>query len=71
MVNLRTEFGPSSSKIFADILDNLNSAGFALAKIEKRFWTMGKEFAERWNLVVCAATKPKGNDSRLGSRRDD
>jgi len=40
VVNLRTEFGPTSSKIFADILDNLNSAGFALAKIEKRFWTM-------------------------------
>ena len=40
VVNLRTEFGPSSSKIVADILDNLNSAGFALAKIEKRFWTM-------------------------------
>lgn len=36
----RVWFGPSSSKIFADILDNLNSAGFALSKIEKRFWTM-------------------------------
>ena len=40
VVNPRQEFGPSSWQIFADILDNLDSAGFALAKIEKRFWTM-------------------------------
>ena len=40
VVNLRQEFGPSSWEIFADILDNLDSAGFALAKIEKRSWTM-------------------------------
>ena len=40
VVNPRQEFGPSSWQIFADILDNLDSAGFALAKIEKRSWTM-------------------------------
>ena len=45
VVNLRQEFGPSSWEISADILDNLDSAGFALAKIEKRFWKM-----EYWTL---------------------
>ena len=40
MVHLRQEYGPSSWRIFADILENLGEAGFALAKIEKRFWTL-------------------------------
>ena len=40
VVHLRQEYGPSSWRIFADILENLGEAGFALAKIEKRFWTL-------------------------------